>query len=90
MAYKTGSLSSTSQSVTWGGSSPPVLHLFGTWSGTILWEHSFDGTNWVTVNSYTANNSGDQAKNSDGTFRVRFSSYTSGTATVNIGDSEVC
>lgn len=88
MAVSTAAFTSTNDSLTFAGQSPPVIHVSGTWVGTLVWEHSIANGVWATIQTYTANG-GDIAKPKDGTFRARLSSYTSGTCNVAMGDSAV-
>tara|TARA_R110002126_G_scaffold232670_1_gene377046 strand:- start:217 stop:549 length:333 start_codon:yes stop_codon:yes gene_type:complete len=74
------------------------VQVYGTWSGTITFESSLDGTNWehqaVTDSSdnnstqlhHTTNNGILGSVNIPGLpyFRARMSNYTSGTASVHI------
>lgn len=75
-----------------------LFQLTGTWVGTVVFEVSLDGTNWLSqaCKASDQNNSNQLITtattnhlcylNSNGApwFRVRMSSYTSGTATVRI------
>ena len=62
------------------------LSLSGTWAGTILLERSFDGgTNYFTVNSYTANTEARIPESEVGVlYRLTCSVYTSGTVTYRL------
>lgn len=73
-----------------------TVQLNGTWAGTISFEATVDGTNWVSLalvnSSSTALTTGVVSTVGNGIFfhpsafanqfRVRFSAYTSGTASV--------
>lgn len=86
MAVVTAAFTSTNDSLTFSGESPPVLHISGTWVGTLVWEHSIAANQWATIQTYTGNG-GDIAKPKNGAFRARLTSYTSGTVNVAMGDS---
>lgn len=70
------------------------FQITGTWSGTIAYQVSNDNTNWSAINVIIANGSSVIASSTGNTiaysalngfqyFRVRFTSYTSGTASIN-------
>ena len=73
-----------------------AVQLTGTWVGTVAFEATINGTNWVSVawtnSTSTSHVTGVVSTTANGIFfheiifapqfRVRFSSYTSGTATV--------
>ena len=80
-----------------------AVQLSGTWVGTVSFEATIDGTNWVSaawINSTsTSNTTGVVSATANGIFfhetvfapqfRVRFSAYTSGTATVTAFTSRI-
>lgn len=70
------------------------FQITGTWSGTIAYQVSNDNTNWSAINIIVANGSSVISSTTGNTiaygalngfqyFRVRFTSYTSGTASIN-------
>lgn len=70
------------------------FQITGTWAGTITFQVSNDNTNWIAVNAIasngtaavtttTANVVAYSALSGVQYFRVRFTAYTSGTATIN-------
>jgi len=79
------------------------VQLTGTWAGTVTFEVSNDGTNWVSVGlvnstsvalttavvSTTANGLFFRVHKFTPLFRVRMSAYTSGTANVNIYSTRI-
>ncbi|HEX7633119.1 MAG TPA: hypothetical protein VF401_02200 [Candidatus Saccharimonadales bacterium] len=72
------------------------VQIQGTWSGTLSFQCSNDNTNWVAATLFSASSlatSGSQSVTANGVlhgplpeqyFRIRMTSYTSGTASVNI------
>ena len=87
MAVTTAALTSTNDSIVFVGQSPPVIQITGTWVGTIAFEHSIANGIWGTLQTYTSNDE-EVAIVKEGSFRARFTSYTSGTATIALGDSD--
>lgn len=74
------------------------VQIIGTWSGTVSWQQSNDNTNWISVmlgrtdgngdpNTGTTNNNINSGTLSARYFRVRFTAYSSGTATAIVGFS---
>lgn len=72
-----------------------AFQLTGTWTGTITFEASVDGTNFVAFNvtpsnsgtdvsTATANGAWSKANNGYAAFRARFSTATSGTPVITI------
>lgn len=72
-----------------------AIQLTGTWSGTVTFEATVDGTNWVTffmtpagsstdAGTSTANGAWSKANNGYTAFRTRFSTASSGTVAVAI------
>ncbi|NDD52866.1 hypothetical protein EBZ39_03130 [bacterium] len=86
MAVVTADFTSTNDSLSFSGQSPPMIHIGGTWSGMLVFENSVRPNLWVTLNTYTGNG-GDVAKVKEGAFRARLTSYSSGTVNVAISDS---
>jgi hypothetical protein len=80
-----------------------AVQLAGTWVGTVAFEATIDGTNWVSVawtnSTSTSHTTGVVSTTTNGIFfhemifapqfRVRFSAYTSGTATVTAFTSRI-
>lgn len=80
-----------------------AVQLSGTWVGTVAFEATIDGTNWVSVawtnSTSTSHITGVVSATTNGIFfhemifapqfRVRFSAYTSGTATVTAFTSRI-
>lgn len=71
------------------------IQLAGTWAGTITFEATVDGTNWVALNltpsnsgtdasTATANGAFSKAANGWTAVRARFSTATSGTPAITI------
>lgn len=65
-----------------------AIQLTGTWAGTVTWEGSNDGNNWVALSAISSSGSVSTTTTSTGIFivvlnckyfRVRCSAYTSGT-----------
>ena len=81
-----------------GSTNDIVFQVSGTWVGTVSYEVSVDGTNWISqackasdqnnsnqlITSSTSNHICYLNSNGAPYFRVRMSAYTSGTATVTI------
>lgn len=86
------SAAATLFSIETSGFNSIALQLSGTWAGTVAYEASNDGVNWVSVAGYDPSNTGTAAPSISNTsptiklfavvaryFRARVSTYTSGT-----------
>lgn len=96
-----GTITASSQSVALAlnGKSGVAIQVTGTWVGTLQFEGTIDGTNWVTVNGVVAGNStpgptittnGIIRLTPSGLAQVRITStaWTSGTASISIRASD--
>ena len=83
MAIRTGTFGATGSSKILPGNKEGTMgvSIWGTWSGTVLLEWSFDGgANWNTIDTYTSNENVVVASPSeDVIYRLRCSVYSSGT-----------
>ena len=86
---------STNVAIALNGQSGVALQITGTWVGTLQFEGTVDGTNWVTVNGVfagasapgpttTANGIVRVTPSGLSQFRVTASAWTSGTATISL------
>ena len=92
---QTGTITSTQNvTVATNGGGACVFNITGTWTGTIVFEYSVDGTNWVAANANPYQGSSTPATSTTGngqwtlnvgglnSFRVRGNTVATGTATV--------
>lgn len=73
------------------------IDIHGTWSGTINFEGTLDGQNWIAIKD-TLNGANASTTTSNGTFlfaiggfqeiRARMSGFASGSAVISLGSSE--
>lgn len=90
-----GALNATAEISTEGLNSDEItVQLTGTWAGTVTFEVSVNGTNWVTaqalpsnsgtaVTTTTANGAWKFSYGAYPFYRLKMTAYTSGTATVS-------
>lgn len=62
------------------------ISLWGTWTGTVKLQRTFDGTNWVDVDEWTANYSGWVEEPEFGVqYRLNSTTFLSGTLNYRLG-----
>ena len=100
----TGSLTALNSTVVIGTDDADYVsvQLTGTWSGTVTFETTVNGVDWVSMRIIEVSDNSKTGKSTTTAngvfvhecfglddFRVRFSSYSSGTATVNMHSSRL-